>query len=247
MASQPLQAFIRCAWHTCPPGAFRSNIDPEVSMQPGLTIFDCDGVLVDSEVIACRICALSLAELGIITTAEEIADRYIGSSARAMIADLEILHGQPLPVDFYDTLRDRIEAAFESDALRIDGVDAVLASHLGKICVASGSTPERVRHCLTLVGLLDYFDPHIFSATQVARAKPAPDLFLYASQQMDADARDCLVIEDSVLGVTAAIAAGMRVIGFIGASHCRPGHADRLLAAGASAIFQHMRELPGLF
>jgi HAD superfamily hydrolase (TIGR01509 family) len=215
-------------------------------MQPGLTIFDCDGVLVDSEVIACRICALSLAEFGITTTAEEIADRYIGSSARAMIADLEILHGQPLPADFYDTLRDRIEAAFESEALRIDGIDAVLASLRGKICVASGSTPERVRRCLTLVGLLHCFDPHIFSATQVARPKPAPDLFLYASRQMGADARDCLVIEDSVLGVTAAVAAGMRVIGFIGASHCRPGHADRLLVAGASVVFQHMRELPGL-
>jgi HAD superfamily hydrolase (TIGR01509 family) len=215
-------------------------------MQHGLTIFDRDGVLVDSEVIACRICALSLAELGINTTAEAIADRYIGSTARSMIADLEIQHGRSLPADFYDTLRDHIEMAFESEVLRIDGIDAVLASHRGKICVASGSTPERVRRCLTLVGLLHCFDPHIFSATQVARPKPAPDLFLYASRQMDTDARDCLVIEDSVLGVTAAVAAGMRVIGFTGASHCRPGHADRLLAAGASTTFQHMRELPEL-
>jgi HAD superfamily hydrolase (TIGR01509 family) len=213
---------------------------------PDLTIFDCDGVLVDSEVIACRICALCLAEVGIITTAEEIADRYIGSSSRAMIADLEMRHGRPLPVDFYDTLRDRIELAFESEALTIDGIDAVLAAHRGKVCVASGSRPERVRRCLTLVGLLHCFDPHIFSATQVAKPKPAPDLFLYASQQMGADARDCLVIEDSVLGVTAAVAAGMRVIGFTGASHCRPGHADRLITAGASTTFQHMRELPGL-
>jgi HAD superfamily hydrolase (TIGR01509 family) len=215
-------------------------------MQHGLTIFDCDGVLVDSEAIACRVCALCLAELGIVTTADEIADRYIGSSARSMIADLELLHGQTLPADLYDTLRDRIEAAFESEPLTIDGIDAVLASHRGRICVASGSTPERVRHCLRLVGLLDYFDPHIFSATQVARGKPAPDLFLYASQQMGADAQNCLVIEDSVIGVTAAVAAGMRVIGFTGAGHCRPGHAERLLAAGASAIIQHMRELPGL-
>jgi HAD superfamily hydrolase (TIGR01509 family) len=215
-------------------------------MQPGLTIFDCDGVLVDSEVIACRICALCLAQVGIITTADEIADRYIGSTTRAMIADLEILHGQPLPADFYDTLRDRVEAAFESEALTIDGIDAVLAAHRGKICVASGSTPERVRRCLTLVGLLHCFEPHIFSATQVARGKPAPDLFLYASRQMGTDVRDCLVIEDSVIGVTAAVAAGMRVIGFTGAGHCRPGHAQRLLAAGASAIIQHMRELPGL-
>jgi HAD superfamily hydrolase (TIGR01509 family) len=215
-------------------------------MQPALTIFDCDGVLVDSEVIACRVCVPCLAEVGIVTTAEEIADRYIGTSARAMIADLEIRFGQALPADFYDTLRDGIEAAFESESLTIEGIDAVLASHRGKVCVASGSTPERVRRCLTLVGLLRWFDPHIFSATHVARGKPAPDLFLYASQQMGADARDCLVIEDSIIGVTAAVAAGMRVIGFTGASHCRPGHAERLLAAGASTTFQHMRELPRL-
>jgi HAD superfamily hydrolase (TIGR01509 family) len=211
-----------------------------------LTIFDCDGVLVDSEVIATRVCARCLAELGVATTAEEIAERYIGSTARAMLADLELRHGRSFPVDLYDTLRDRIEAAFESESLTIDGIDAVLAGHRGKVCVASGSTPERVRRCLRLVGLLDYFDPHIFSATQVARGKPAPDLFLYASQRMGADARDCLVIEDSVIGVTAAVAAGMRVLGFTGAGHCRPGHADRLLAAGASATFQHMRELPDL-
>ncbi len=215
-------------------------------MPPGLTIFDCDGVLVDSEVIACRVCVPCLAELGIEITAEEVADRYIGMSAGSMIADLETRYDRHLPMDLYETMRDRIIAAFETEPLTIDGVDAVLASHRGNICVASGSTQERVRRCLTLVGLLRHFDPHIFSATQVAHGKPAPDLFLFAAQQMGADARDCLVIEDSVHGVMAAVAAGMRVLGFTGGSHCRPGHADRLLAAGASAIFQHMRDLPPL-
>lgn len=215
-------------------------------MPPGLTIFDCDGVLVDSEVIACRVCVPCLAELGIEITAEEVADRYIGMSAGSMIADLETRYDRHLPMDLYETMRDRIIAAFETEPLTIDGVDAVLTSHWGNICVASGSTQERVRRCLTLVGLLRHFDPHIFSATQVAHGKPAPDLFLFAAQQMGADARDCLVIEDSVHGVMAAVAAGMRVLGFTGGSHCRPGHADRLLAAGASAIFQHMRDLPPL-
>jgi beta-phosphoglucomutase-like phosphatase (HAD superfamily) len=96
------------------------------------------------------------------------------------------------------------------------------------------------------VGLLHHFDPHIFSATQVARGKPAPDLFLFAAREMGVKPEDCLVIEDSIHGVKAAIAANMRVLGFAGASHCRPGHADRLLEAGASATFHHMRELPGL-
>jgi HAD superfamily hydrolase (TIGR01509 family) len=215
-------------------------------LPPGLTIFDCDGVLVDSEMIACRVCVPCLAELGIEITAEEVADRYIGMSAGSMIADLETRYDRHLPMDLYETMRDRIIAAFETEPLTIDGVDAVLASHRGNICVATGSTQERVRRCLTLVGLLRHFDPHIFSATQVAHGKPAPDLFLFAAQQMGADARDCLVIEDSVHGVMAAVAAGMRVLGFTGGSHCRPGHADRLLAAGASAIFQHMRDLPPL-
>jgi HAD superfamily hydrolase (TIGR01509 family) len=224
----------------CRPASVRNK---EAAM---LTIFDCDGVLVDSEAIACRVCAESLTEVGIVTTTEEILDRYIGGNAHAMIADLETRHGRMVPADFHDTLSDRIEAAFETGPLEIDGIDTVLSSHRGKVCVASGSGPQRVRHCLTLVGLLGYFDPHIFTTTQVARGKPAPDLFLYAAKQMGAEVHECLVIEDSLIGVTAAVAAGMRVIGFTGASHCRPGHADRLLAAGAATTIRHMRELPEL-
>jgi HAD superfamily hydrolase (TIGR01509 family) len=218
----------------------------EVCMPPGLTIFDCDGVLVDSEVIACRVCVPCLAEHGIAITADEVADRYVGMSAASMIADLEARYDRRLPADLYETMRHRIIAAFETEPLTIDGVDAVLAAYGGRVCVASGSTQERVRRCLTLVGLLHHFDPFIFSATQVAKGKPAPDLFLFAAQRMGVDPRDCLVIEDSPHGVTAAVAAGMRVLGFTGGSHCRPGHAGRLLAAGASAVFQQMRELPPL-
>ena len=152
-------------------------------MPPGLTIFDCDGVLVDSEAIACRVCVPCLAEHGIEISVEEVADRYIGMSAAAMISDLETRYGRDLSVDLYETMRERIVAAFETEPLTIDGVDRVLAAHGGRVCVASGSTQERVRHCLTLVGLLHHFDPFIFSATQVPRGKPAPDLFLFAARQ----------------------------------------------------------------
>jgi len=215
-------------------------------MPTGLTIFDCDGVLVDSEAMVCRVCARCFAEVGITMTAEEIGERYIGISDRSMIADLEIRYGRTLSADFQETMRRRINAVFETEPLTIDGVDTVLASLSGKICVASGSAPERVRRCLTLVGLLHYFDAHIFSASQVTRGKPAPDLFLFAAREMEIEPKECLVIEDSIHGVTAAVAAGMRVLGFAGASHCRPGHAELLLAAGASVTFHHMRELPGL-
>jgi HAD superfamily hydrolase (TIGR01509 family) len=218
----------------------------EGTVPPTLTIFDCDGVLVDSEAVACRICVPCLAEIGIATTAEDIADRYIGISAAEMAADIESRHGVTLTPEFHTTLRQRIMDAFEIEPLTIDGIDSVLAAHDGRLCVASGSRLERVRRCLTIVGLLDYFDPHIFSATQVARGKPAPDLFLFAAREMGVAPAECLVTEDSTHGVTAAVAAGMPVIGFSGGSHCRPGHSDRLLRAGATHVIQHMRELPGL-
>jgi len=113
-------------------------------------------------------------------------------------------------------------------------------------CVASSGTPEKIRHGLTCAGIYDLLAPHIFSATQVKRGKPAPDLFLYAAKQMRASPERCVVIEDSVPGITGALAAGMAVLGFHGGSHCRPGYADTLRAAGAVITFDDMRQLPDL-
>jgi beta-phosphoglucomutase-like phosphatase (HAD superfamily) len=109
--------------------------------------------------------------------------------------------------------------------------------------VASSSAPDRIRHSLRLAGILPYFEPHIFSAKQVTRGKPAPDLFLFAAEQMGVAPRHCLVIEDSVAGVTAARAASMDVLGFTGGSHCLPGHGEKLAAAGAQAVFGSMAEV----
>jgi len=123
--------------------------------------------------------------------------------------------------------------------------EAIAAIDLPK-CVASSGTPEKIKHGLTCAGLYDALAPHIFSATQVQRGKPAPDLFLFAAEQMRASPGRCVVIEDSVPGVTGARAAGMTVLGFHGGSHCLPGHADKLRAAGATVTFDDMRQLPGL-
>ncbi len=112
-------------------------------------------------------------------------------------------------------------------------------------CVASSGTPEKIRHGLNCAGLYDRLAPHIFSASQVKRGKPAPDLFLFAAGQMATPAERCLVIEDSVPGITGARAAGMTVLGFHGGSHCRPGYGDTLRAAGAVMTFDDMRQLPG--
>ena len=213
-------------------------------MAHDLIIFDCDGVLIDSEVIACRTDAACLAEIGIMMSAEEIMDRYVGIGAAAMFADIELRHGRSLPADFAEIVGGRVAAAFESDLRPVPGVESVLQALSLRHCVASSSAPARLRHSLSLTGLLRYFDPHIFSATQVARGKPAPDLFLFAAASMQTPPDACLVVEDSEAGVRAAVAAGMRAIGFTGGSHCRPGHAERLLAAGACAVCDDMRRLP---
>ncbi len=211
-----------------------------------LVIFDCDGVLVDSEVLACRTDSACLAEIGVAISAEEIMDRYVGISLAGMLADLVQRHGTHLPDAFADTLRQRTQAEFEAELTAIAGVAAARDAIAGPVCVASSSEPARIRHSLSLVGLLDQFQPHLFSATQVARGKPAPDLFLFAAAAMGFEPAQCTVIEDSVAGVQAGCAAGMRVLGFTGGSHCRLGHDLRLRDAGAAAVFAAMAQLPGL-
>lgn len=199
-----------------------------------LAIFDCDGVLIDSEGIACRADAACLAEIGIAISAEEVMERYVGLSVGAMLADLETRHG-PLPAHLAQTIARRTAAAFEAELAATPGIEELLASLTCRTCVASSSAPARLQHSLRLTGLMSYFDPHVFSTAQVARGKPAPDLFLFAARAMATPPAACLVIEDSVAGVRAAVAAGMRVVGFTGGSHCRAGHAERLHAAGAFA------------
>ena len=125
-------------------------------------------------------------------------------------------------------------------------INEALAAIALPVCVASSGPPEKISASLNRVGLYDRFAPHIFSAVQVRNGKPAPDLFLYAAAEMLTAPARCLVIEDSVAGIAAALAAGMPVLGFHGGSHCRPGYADRLRAAGASSTFDDMRQLPGL-
>jgi HAD superfamily hydrolase (TIGR01509 family) len=197
-------------------------------------------------VISCRTDAVCLAEIGIAISAEEIMDRYLGISAAAMSGDIESRLGRSLPAGFAETLRVRVAAAFATELAPIAGVAAMLDALPFRRCVASSSAPERLRQSLSLTGLLSYFEPNVFSATQVARGKPAPDLFWFAADAMRVARAACVVVEDSVPGVQAAVAAGMKVIGFSGGGHCRPGHGERLRAAGAFAVADAMSRLPGL-
>jgi len=208
-----------------------------------LLIFDCDGVLIDSEPIAIRADVACFAEHGFAVSAAQIRERYVGTSVTSMLADVEARHGRRLPDDFAETLRRRIAATFETELEAMPGIVDLLDALQPRSCVASSSAPERLRHALALVGLLARFDPHVFSATQVARGKPAPDLFLFAARQMDVAPHRCVVIEDSLAGVAAAKAAGMVAIGFCGGGHCGSGHAASLSAAGADITFDHMDDL----
>jgi HAD superfamily hydrolase (TIGR01509 family) len=211
-----------------------------------LVIFDCDGVLVDSEVISCRAHAATLARHGYAITADQVLDRFLGVSDREARLSIETELGRRLPDDFEAQVKQATLQFYAGNLQAIAYVgDAIAAIDLPK-CVASSGTPEKIQHGLTCAGLYDRLAPHIFSATQVERGKPAPDLFLFAAERMQVSPERCLVIEDSVPGVTGARAAGMTVLGFHGGSHCRPGHADMLRAAGAALIFDDMRQLPGL-
>jgi HAD superfamily hydrolase (TIGR01509 family) len=208
-----------------------------------LVIFDCDGVLVDSEVVSFEAEAEVLAEIGIDVPADELMERFVGLSSASAFAILEREHGVALPPDFAERCRRRVLEAFDTRLRPIAGVEALLAGLTHRRCVASSSEPPRIRHSLTLAGILRYFDPYIFSATQVAHGKPAPDLFLFAAAQMGVAPERCIVIEDSVPGVTGARTAGMAVLGFTGGGHCRNGQAERLRAAGAAEVFGTMDDL----
>lgn len=212
-------------------------------MRFDLIIFDCDGVLIDSEHLAVRADVACLAEEGITLTEAEILSTYVGISVAEMAADLARRLGRPVAGDFAERHHRKVSAIFEAELQAIPGIEAVLDEWRGARCVASSSTPARLKHALGLVGLYDRFAPHIFSAVQVERGKPALDLFLYAAARMGIEPKSCVVIEDSPAGVEAAVAAGMRVIGFTGGSHCTPGHATRLTERGAAHIIDDMARL----
>lgn len=217
-----------------------------MTLRPSLIIFDCDGVLIDSEAIACRVDAEEFSRLGFVLTAKDVADRFVGKTAGEMFATLQAEQGRPIPDGFETHLRERIHEAFQRELRPIPGVAETLAQLHMAVCVASSSGPERLEMSLEIAGLLGHFTPHVFSAHMVARGKPAPDLFHHAAAAMGQEPASCLVIEDSVAGVQAAVAARMRVFGFTGGSHCTAAHGGRLEAEGAELSFGNMTALPGL-
>jgi HAD superfamily hydrolase (TIGR01509 family) len=214
-------------------------------------IFDCDGVLIDSEVIAVEAETVLLAEHGLAYARAEFLARFMGMSDKAFYAalaqDSQARLGRGLPDDFRARVDARKRALNEEKLAAVAGIhDVVVALALPK-AVASSSETVHLSYKLRKTGLWDIFAPHIYSADHVAHAKPAPDLFLHAASALAMAPADCLVIEDSVNGVRAARAAGMRVWGFLGGGHMDEGAGTRLVDAGAERLVADWREARVLF
>ena len=206
-----------------------------------LVIFDCDGVLVDSERIAVRVEAELLAELGWPLSQAEIVERFMGRTTEYMDEAIEAQLGSRLPGDWRDQFQRRYREAFAAELVPVDGVLDALDQIAVPTCVASSGSHEKLRFTLGHTGLYERFEGRIFSGYEVANGKPAPDLFLHAAARMGAGPARCAVVEDSLYGVLAARAAGMRVFGYAGG--LTP--ADRL-EGEATVVFEDMRELPRL-
>jgi len=210
--------------------------------KPDLIIFDCDGVLIDSEVLSCRCLSEVLAGYGIDLGLGQALDLFLGRSVTAVREHYEVL-GRLIPEQFSAELKAGVHAAFLAGLCPIEGVSSVLEGLQIPHCVASSSDVDRVSFSLSLTGLAQHFDRRLYTAQMVERGKPAPDLFLYAAERMHADPRRTLVIEDSVSGVRAAKAAGMTAWGFVGGSHYQSRDGKAILhKAGADRVFGRMAD-----
>jgi HAD superfamily hydrolase (TIGR01509 family) len=206
-----------------------------------LVIFDCDGVLVDSEHLAVRVESRYLTELGWPLSEAEIVERFMGRTTEYMDEAIEAQLGSRLPGDWKDQFEARYREAFAAELAPVDGIVEVLDQLTIPACVASSGSHDKLRFTLGHTGLYERFRGRIFSGYEVANGKPAPDLFLHAAARMGAEPARCAVVEDTLFGVQAARAAGMRVFGYAGGLS-----APERLAGEGTVVFQDMRDLPGL-
>jgi HAD superfamily hydrolase (TIGR01509 family) len=209
-----------------------------------LVIFDCDGVLVDSELITNRVFAGLLGELGLPVTLEFVFENFVGRSMQHCWQQVAGMLGKEVPAHWQNEFQLRTTAALEAEVQAVQGIEAVLDA-LDALevpyCVASSGSHAKMATTLGATGLLPRFSGRIFSAADVARGKPSPDIFLHAAGRLGVQPRDCAVIEDSPAGVAAGVAAGMTVYGY-----CACTLERRLLEAGAHYTFNTMAKLPAL-
>ena len=211
------------------------------SKQFALVIFDCDGVLVDSELITNRVFTKMLNELGMSVTLEEMFDRFVGRSMAQCLETIQGSLGRDVPEDFVRQYHLRSAEALKSELKAVPGIEAALEAIQVPYCVASNGSHEKMQTTLGITGLLPKLKDKLFSVSEVSRGKPFPDLFLYAAGKFGVAPSACAVIEDTPTGVAAGVAAGMTVYGY-----CAHTPAQRLIEAGAHHVFDRMSALPEL-
>ena len=209
-------------------------------------ICDCDGVLVDSEVIAHRVLFETLTHTFPGFDFGPVVQSAFGQQTERWLADVASRFALTLPDDFLATLDHNVETALAASASPINGVRDALRQIPLPAAVVSNSRFARVSASVRRAGLDTIFGPRVFSAEQVARPKPWPDVYLYAAEQLGVEPSRCIVVEDSVSGLNAARAAGMKTIAFVGASHIPTGYADVLREMGITRIIDRMEQLPAL-
>lgn len=217
-------------------------------MPLSLIMFDCDGVLIDSEILAAQVEAERFAELGYEITAEEIAARFAGLTLDRIMELLSEETGMVFPESFVIETDAEVERRLGRDVKAIEGVHEMLDRLDLPRCICSNSSTERLELTLRRVDLWDRFRPYVFAAREVGtkRGKPAPDVYLFGAKEFEVSPSETIVLEDSVHGVAAAAAAGCRVVGFTGGRHSYPGHADALSEAGAETTIRRLSDFPSV-
>jgi HAD superfamily hydrolase (TIGR01509 family) len=208
-----------------------------------VVIFDCNGVLVDGEPLATAVISQEFMRAGFALTPDIVARFFTGRRPADMFAEVEVAARRKLPENFAATVHTAILRRFRAELRATRHMTYALSWLRGPKCVASSASLDRMRLSLETTDLIRFFEPHLFSGNDVRHGKPAPDLFLHAAAKMHVHPGDCIVVEDSPVGVAAGVAAGMTVIGFVGGSHAGTHLGNHLRAAGARSVITDMRVL----
>lgn len=206
-------------------------------------IFDCDGVLVDSEIIASKVSLKELQKYGFEMNIDDYSRKFAGKVEEDIVNIIKTEYKINLPDDFISGIRLKIDKALDHELEPIKGAKETISKIQATLAVVSNSRLHRVIHSLKIAGLTDFFEKRVYSAEMVEKPKPDPALYILASHKLNLDPKECLVVEDSFSGVTAAYKAGMNVIGFLGASHIHNGHDVKLTEAGAFTTAKNMEHL----
>jgi HAD superfamily hydrolase (TIGR01509 family) len=223
---------------------YRGN---DMSNKIELVIFDCDGVVIDSEIVSAQVLIKMLAKINVKIDSAYVQKHFLGCNFKTVTQIIADDFNVPLPKDFEAQYRHALLHEFETQLKPTQGIEEVLAKLSVPICIATSSSPERTAKALSVVNLTSYFMPNIFTSSEVKNGKPAPDLFLHAAKKMAVDAKNCLVIEDSKAGVSAGLSANMQVLHYSGGQHLQGGENHVQQAFSNVAVLKHWQAFYNAF